>query len=423
MNRFPLFLTLLSGLAIAGCSDSGSSSKDILVQPKQGPFRVMVTTTGELQAKRSTRILGPRGAQSADIYQMKIQRIIPEGTVVEPGDFIAQLDQSDVNSKLQESNIALDKALSQLTQVQLDTALTLSEARDNIVNLKYSLQEQQYEIEQSKFEAPATQNKLQLALQKAQRTLDQAISNYEKRIAQSAAKVQEASADVNKERRKVKELMELMQEFTILAPEAGMLTYYREWNGRKRQTGSTFQVWNPTVAMLPDLTNMESITYVNEIDIRKIQPELEVAITLDAMPDKSIKGIIKEVANMGEQRPNSDSKVFQVIITVLDVDSTLRPSMTTANEILVADRESALYVPLECLHAHDSTSFVFVQQGASIIKQEVETGLINDNDAEILAGLDMDSKIYLSMPADTSRLAFEYLKPQSASPMVQASDE
>lgn len=404
-------LLLLSGvisfLLMGSCASiDNSSAQDIIVNPQKGAFEVQVTATGELQAKLSTQIYGPRGGRQAGIYQMKISRIIPEGTLVEKGNFIAELDKGEIMGKIAERELSLQKAQSQYTQAVLDTALTLSEARDDIANLKFTMQENQYEMQQSIYEAPATQQKLKLAYEKAERAYEQAISNYQKRIAQSVAKVKEVETDLNKEKKFYNDLISLLEEFTIMAPENGMLIYFREWNGRKRVAGSMLSPWDPIVATLPDLTEMESITYINEIDIQKIRKGQKVKIGLDAVPDKYLSGEITEVANIGEQLPNSDSKVFEVKIIVNESDTTLRPAMTTSNEILVAARESALFLPLECLHANDSTSFVFKQNSGEIVRQEVGVGLMNDNHFEVLAGIDLKDKVYLSMPADTSGLDF-----------------
>ena len=51
-----------------------------------------------------------------------------------------------------------------------------------------------------------------------------------------------------------------------------MVVYAREWNGKKRVVGSTVNAWEPSVATLPDLREMESITYISELDIQKIAP-------------------------------------------------------------------------------------------------------------------------------------------------------
>jgi multidrug efflux pump subunit AcrA (membrane-fusion protein) len=183
-----------------------------------------------------------------------------------------------------------------------------------------------------------------------------------------------------------------------------MVIYAREWNGKKKVVGSQINAWEPTVATLPDLREMESITYVNEIDIQKIAAGQKVKLKLDADPNKPLTGTITSVANIGEQRPNSDSKVFEVRVKVLEVDTTLRPSMTTANEILVAKLDDVLSIPLECVHTEGTTTFVFKKDGGSTVKQEVKLGQVNESSAVVLAGISEKDKMYLSSPADADKM-------------------
>jgi len=56
-------------------------------------------------------------------------------------DYIARLDNSDLVENVKTKEIDLEQNFSQYTQVKLDTALELREARDEIVNLKYSVEE------------------------------------------------------------------------------------------------------------------------------------------------------------------------------------------------------------------------------------------------------------------------------------------
>lgn len=80
---------------------------DVIVTVKRGDFDVIVTTSGELQARNFVRIQGPSNAQQAEIYQMKISSIVPEGTVVKEGDVVAQLDRSTIAAKVAEVSLAL----------------------------------------------------------------------------------------------------------------------------------------------------------------------------------------------------------------------------------------------------------------------------------------------------------------------------
>ncbi len=119
----------------------GSETSDLYVQPKRGPFRVTVTTTGELKAKNSVKIYGPTGVRQLQIWQIKIERLVPEGTVVTQGGFVAELDRSELNTKMNDANLELQKAQSQYEQAMLDTLLNLSKERDNQVNLRYAMEE------------------------------------------------------------------------------------------------------------------------------------------------------------------------------------------------------------------------------------------------------------------------------------------
>lgn len=401
-----LFLVLM--LYFTVFSSSGSNS-DIIISPVKGDFIVSIVTTGELQAKNSIEIKGPEQARAAGIWQMKISNLIAEGTVVKQGQFVAELDKAEIANRLKESELSVQKLEAQYTQTTLDSTLALSQARDELVNLVYGLEEKKIVLEQSSYEAPAVQRQAQIDFDRTERTIAQSKKNYVTKTKQSIAKIQAVEADLMKERQKMETLRAVMMQFTILAPADGMVVYAREWNGKKKVVGATVSPWEPTVATLPDLTMMESITYVNEVDIQKIVVGQEVTLRLDADPNKKLAGSIVQVANIGEQRPNSDSKVFEVRIIINDRDTTLRPAMTTANEITVAKLPNVLSVPLEAVHTQDSTTFVYVKNGGTH-KQEIKLGLQNDNAAVVLQGVSEQDEIYLSPPPDAADLKLRSLK-------------
>jgi len=143
-----------------------------------------------------------------------------------------------------------------------------------------------------------------------------------------------------------------------------------------------------------------SKTYINEVDVRKIKSGQRVDIGLDAFPEKRLRGKVIKVANVGEQRPNSDAKVFQVNVEVAGSDPLLRPAMTTSNSIKAKSIEDALFIPLEALHSQDdSITYVYKKDGLNTIKQEVKIGDTNSDEAVILAGLSELDKVYLSIPS------------------------
>lgn len=378
---------------------SSADTTEVYAEVIKGLFKIEVTTSGELDAKNSVEIMGPAGLRRAQIYQVKIDHILDEGTVVDSGAYIARLDQSELGDKIQKEQTDLQQTMSQYTQAKLDTALELRKARDELVNLKYDIEEKQIILEQSQFEPPAEIKKAEINVDKARRAFSQAAENYKLQKEKSIALVDEAAAKMTDDQNQLKFLQELSQKFTVKAPEPGMLIYRRNWRGQKQGVGSMVSFYDPIVAKLPDLSKMISKTYINEVDINTVKVDQKVEIGLDAFPEKKLTGTVIEVANVGEQKPNSDAKVFQLLIEIHESDTTLRPGMTTSNTIISGELEDVLFVPLEALHSQgDSISYVFKKDGLGTIKQEVFLGESNSDEVIILKGLEEKDVVYLSDP-------------------------
>jgi len=388
--------------ALGGKSEKKAA---IYTTSKIGTFKVDVATTGELRAKNSTKIEGPEGMRELRIFNVNIQRLVDEGTVVQKGDFVAELDRSEVSSSLQDAQLELEEVESNLETAKLDSSLSLSKARDNLISLEYGVEQAEIAVEQSQYESPATQRKVKIELDQANRKLERARQSYETEVRKAEVNIRRIEHNLAKKRRELDKIKKLGEKFTIYAPEDGMVIYKRNRDGSKLTEGSSVSAWDPVVAKLPDFSVMNSVTYVNEVDIRKIQVGQNVDVTLDAMPDKELTGEVTEIANIGEKRPNSDSKVFRVVVEINEADDALRPAMTTSNTIHINTVDSALYVPLETIHAQDTLNYVFKREGLEPVMQQVVLGLMNDNDVIIKAGLERGDRLYLSTPEDTTDIS------------------
>lgn len=405
-----LLVGLVLVFVVYRSQSEASNSSEVLAKAKFGEFVIDVTTSGELEAKKSVDIVGPAGLQTAGIWQTTIDDLVEEGTVVKKGDYIGRLDQSVIMERIQKEENDFQQSESKYIQVQLDTAMELRKARDELINLKYDVKQKKIILDQSKFEPPANQQQAQIEFEKAERAYKQATEGYTLKSKKAKAQMREAYARMADDRNKRDFLVTLQKKFEIHAPEDGMVIYERTWSGEKIGVGSSIQVWDPTVATLPDLSSMISRTYVNEVDIRVIKEGQDVNITLDAFPEKKLTGKVVSVANVGEQKPNTDSKVFQVNIEINESDTTLRPAMTTGNTIIAEVIPDVIFVPLEALHSQgDTLTYVLVKDGISYQKQEVVIGKSNDDEAIVLEGLSEDDVVYLSNPEDFERSTLKLL--------------
>ncbi len=412
----PARLLLLIGAIIVvvsscllSCNKSSSSDKsaDLLVSVTEAPMAVNIQAPGELQARRSEKIKGPDGLRTVGVYQVTIASLVPEGTVVQQGEFIASLDRTELDGKIKESQTEIEKITTQLDQAKIDTAIEMRSLRDQLVNVRFSMKEKELSMELSKYEPQAIRQQAQLDLERAQREMNQLDNKLLLTQEKSVAKIGEISASYRQQEFKLNQLLGFQQQMTVTAPKSGMVIYVRDWNG-KRGPGSQVSSWDPVIAELPDLSEMITKAYINEVDISKVLPGQKAKITIDAFPGKEFPGIVMTKANIGEQVRNFDTKVFEVIVLLQGQDSLLRPAMTTGIYILVDSIPVCLQLPLEAIQA-DSVTFVYKQTKAGFVKQEVVTGPSNDISISVVAGLAVGDQVSLNAPVAAEDLEFIFL--------------
>ena len=402
MNKKKLLLfgipvvLILVGYTLFG----NTADEDVSITTKvvKGDFVNEVIISGEAQSTSLKKINGPDDIRKFKLRDVKIQDLIPEGSLVKEGDYVGRLDPSEVNEQILDAQLNLETAQSKYTQEQLDTTLTLKQERTAIKDLLFDIQENKLELKQSIYEPPATIKKLEINIERLERDLKEKTEDYKIKEQKAMAKMVEVGTEVSKISKMLEELRNLQKSFTIHSDANGMVTYAKNWDGSKRKVGSSISMWDPAIATLPDLTKMESKTYANEVDIRKIKKDLPVIIGFDAFPDVTVKGTITNVANVGEEKRGSDIKLFQVLVNFDENNENVRPGMTTSNRILIHKEEEVLMVPLEAIFSQDSISFVYAKSGLSIDKKEIEMGESNLDVVIIKKGLNENDVVYLSKP-------------------------
>lgn len=379
---------------------SSDSEEDISITAEviKGEFLNEVIISGEAQSTSLKNIDGPANLRKFRLNNIKIQDLIPEGTVVKEGDYVGRLDPSAVNEQIIDARLSLESAESKFLQEQLDTTLTLKQERTAIKDIQFNMQEDELELKQSIYESPTTIRQLEIKIERATRDLKEKKEDYNIKKRKAVAKMVEVGTEVSKIRTKLDDLIALQASFTIHSSASGMVTYAKNWNGTKKKVGSDINAWDLTIATLPDLTKMESKTYSNEVDVRKIIKDQVVSIGFDAFPDITMEGVVTSVANVGENKRGSDIKLFQVLIKLGESNSSIRPGMTTSNRILIQKEEDVLMIPLEAVFSKDSISYVYSDSGFSVDKKQVELGDSNEDVIIVKKGLSEKDVVYLSKP-------------------------
>jgi multidrug efflux pump subunit AcrA (membrane-fusion protein) len=411
---------IIIGLIVFNKLVSKKDKVSTYAEVSKGLFEVTVSNSGTLLAEKSLDIKGPEITRTSDqggggdrggggmgrggnmrAADFKIQDIIPEGTIVKAGDYIAQLDRTSYDNTLKDEMTNLENYQRKLEMKTLDTAVTLSSLRDDIKNQRYVVEEASITLAQSKYEPPATIRAAEINLDKAKRNLEQLMKGYSLRKAQALADIKQQKLQYTNEVTLVKNLQDFLSKFTITAPSQGIVIYKTDWSGTKRKSGSSINAFDRIVATLPDLTTMISKLYVSEIEVNKVKLEQKVSISIDALPGKSLTGKVFTIANIGEVLPNSDAKMFEVQVKIDGTDNVLRPAMTTWNKIIIQSYNDAVYIPTECVQTGtDSIPYVFRKNHT---KQIVVLGDMNEKNIIVKKGLEPGTQIYLVEPPEPQK--------------------
>jgi len=146
------------------------------------------------------------------------------------------------------------------------------------------------------------------------------------------------------------------------------------------------------LASVQNLTSLEALLNVNEIDVNKVKVGQEVALTIDAI-DGVINGKVTKIEDTGLSINGVINYIVRADIEKIDG---LKPSMTINADIEVENKVGVLRIPSSSVKIVDNTSTVqVVKEGTNLSKIlvtdldtiKIETGLNNNSYVEVKSGI------------------------------------
>ncbi len=364
-------------------------------------FQTYIDVDGELQAANSSDISIPEELFSDQIrvWNMKITDLVPEGTRVNKGDYVATLDPSRVEDELKRMDERLKATRDQIQEIRLDSGVNLSNMRNEIQMAKDKLIDSQLKLDQSTFESKAYQRQAQIEVDKASRFCDLKDRNYDKSKRRFITQLERQQDDMDKNQTIRDLLISLKKGIKIMAPSWGIVMYAKTWRGKKIRVGDDVGRFMPVIASLPDLNSLVSEVFVKEIDITRVSIGQDVRVKVDALSNKLFKGSIKNIAAMGQEMPGTQMNGYKVVVSLsYDTTSVLLPGMSTSNKIITSSWDKALVVPRQAVFEQDSVKYVYIKSSGDIVKQSVKVQGENDRFFRVVSGINKGDKVFLTMP-------------------------
>ena len=156
-----------------------------------------------------------------------------------------------------------------------------------------------------------------------------------------------------------------------------------------------------------DLTNMQVVADVDEADIGDVKEGERVSFTVDAYPDDTFEGTVKQVRQ--EATTTNNVVTYEVVISAPNADLKLKPGLTANVTIYTAERKGVLSVQSKALRftpqketvgkmkivdqTGNAKNKVWTIEGNSIVAHKVNIGMADGTNTQILNGISAGVKV------------------------------
>lgn len=370
-------------------SGSREQTKDQIewIPIKRENLTVTVPGTGTIAAAKSVEIRPP--TEIEDFRSFKIMRMVEEGVTVKEGDFLVEFDRVEVHKRLRDAQSNYQKAQQEYQKTQASLELNVKDA--------------ELQLEEAKVQREKAENKL-IQAREFEGILKLKEAEYDAILARRRAEMLEKKLESIKKStelqlkmlkdtqsfydRRVKNNQKALEAMVVKAPAGGIVIYQPSWNNEKKQVGSTVY-FQETILTIPDLTSLLIQGQVSEVDAWKVRTGQKVAITFDAIPQKTFSGKIIETSTIFKQASyDRPIKVLELKIALAEIDSyRMRPGMVARLQIIADSFNNVVAVPLSVIHVENGNSYVWVKEKDQSVKRRVKVGKDNGLVAIIESGL------------------------------------
>ena len=352
-------------------------------------FRSYVNASGEILAERYADV-------GSSVMGRVVELPVTEGEEVSAGDLLARIDPIQARSELEAAEAAIQafeaeaaSATKQVIASRADLELAEAEARESSANLA--------RIETLFREDLVSESELDAARAVAE-ARNARVSAAQAAVTRSESSGEAAQRRVIQARAQAARARDILEKTSIEAPISGVVSRLQVRQGEMVVIG--IQNQPGTVLMtVSDLTDLNAEVKVAEADVLRVAVGQEASVTLEALPDKNLRGRVTEVgaSALPQLTAGAAAREFRVEIRLLDPLPSIRPGLTCDAQILVGEREDVVVVPLQSVVIRtledgvEARGVFGVTEGVARFTA-VETGMIGGLDIEV-RGIDEGTEI------------------------------
>ena len=399
----------------------------------QGEFVSSVVESGDIESSSNQEIRCKVKSQGK--AGTAIISIIEEGSQVNEGDFLCQLDDSILVEQLTHTKDSgrtgsgLDDPVRRATSIQPkeflmsigtvtyeqelaglkaevafaeETSRRAREMKIHSENLNRKGYITKTQLEADKFAMDKAELNLELAKQKLsvyeRFTQDRMVSEFEAEIEKQEANLEAAQFTLELSQARQKETAHQIESCHVVAPNAGTVIYANETDRRGDasfviEEGAVIRDGQP-IFFLPDPTRMQVRTTVSDSKINQVVEEQRALVRVDTDPEKPIAARVRRVGAFPLPRRWYQAPIeYEVFVDIVETSDLIRPGLRGKVEIITERIEDVIQTPVSALLRENDRYFVLVKKGDDLEVRAVEIGSNNEQFVVIKSGVDVGEEV------------------------------
>lgn len=334
-----------------------------------------VSATGTIEPVTSVTV----GTQVSGIVS---KLYVDYNSVVKKGQVIAELDKSNLTSELNSAKASLEQSKASLASAESSLSYQTANFRRNKALYQKGL------ISGNDYESARLSYQTALA----------SVSSARDQVASAQEQVKKAQTNLG--------------YATITSPIDGIVLSKSVEEGQT--VAASFST--PTLfTIAKDLTNMQVVADVDEADIGNVKVGERVTFTVDAYPDNTFSGTVKQVRQ--EATTTNNVVTYSVVITAPNADLKLKPGLTATVTIYTQENKGVLSVPSKALRftpeketvggmkikdIANAKNKVWTIEGNTVVAHRVNIGMTDGSHTQILSGIRRGAKVITGISSATS---------------------
>lgn len=455
-RRLLLVLSVVTVIALIGgyvYSQRDEDTQEIITRrPIVGEFINDIVERGEVESSSNIELR----CEVSSAQGVRILEIVDEGTPVNVGDVLVQLDDSSIRKDLTTQEIAVNTAKAayskaknefdaaeiarkeyeegtfvqdeQKLESELFVAQENSRRAENFFNHSRKLAVKGYitdtQLESDRFAVAKYKKDLDAAETKLMvirtYTKPKELKKHDSEINTARANVAAEEAKLAIETEKLDSLKSQLEKCVIKAPSAGQVVYnnvdrWRQDDFYIRKGGLVRE--RQAIIKLPDVTKMQVKAKVGEARVDRVKPGMSAVVITEAIRDVELKGKVSTVSAYasGENWFNPNVKEYDAVIVVEDPPATLKPGMSAQVKIRVETLADVVQIPVQTVVERDGKHYCILRdRQGKLASRELLIGSTNDKFIVVKDGVGPEDEVVMNPRAHLARVGLKDAEDSSA---------